>query len=142
MTLVRDLMVQVEPVSPNDPIFVALESMRRQKTTFVPVVRPDGTLHGLVTEGDLVRLVYRATRERSETVPHWIKGAGRQVLRVQPLQEVVTRELDTIGPDSTLEDAAELMVRNHRKVLPVLVDGRPVGYLLRSAVVDRLIGEQ
>ena len=142
MTLVRDAMIQVEPLSPNDPIFMALQSMRTQGTPFVPVVRSDGTLYGLVTEGDLIRLIYRATRERSESVPHWIRGAGRHVLMVQSLREVVTRELDTIGPDSPLEEAAELMVQTHRKVLPVLVDGRPVGYLLRSAVVDRLIGEQ
>ena len=141
MTLVRDAMIQVEPLSPNDPIFVALESMRKQKITFIPVVRPDGTLYGLVTEGDLVRLIFRATRERSETVPRWIRGAGRQVLLVQSLKEVVTRDLDTIDPDSTLEDAAELMVRNHRKVLPVLVDGRPVGYLLRSTVVDSIFSQ-
>lgn len=141
MTLVRDAMIQVEPLSPNDPIFVALQAMRKQRLPFVPVVRSDGTLYGLVTEGDLVRLIYRATRESGEGVPHWIRGAGRQVLLVQSVKEVVTRELDTIGPDIPLEDAAELMVRNHRKVLPVVADGRPMGYLMRSAVVDHLIGE-
>ncbi len=141
MTLVRDAMIQVEPLSPNDPIFVALQAMRKQRLPFVPVVRSDGTLYGLVTEGDLVRLIYRATRESGESVPHWIRGAGRQVLLVQSVKEVVTRELDTIGPDIPLEDAAELMVRNHRKVLPVVADGRPIGYLMRSAVVDHLIGE-
>ncbi|BAD42188.1 CBS domain-containing protein [Symbiobacterium thermophilum] len=141
MTLVRDAMIQVEPLSPNDPIFVALQAMRKQRLPFVPVVRSDGTLYGLVTEGDLVRLIYRATRESGESVPHWIRGAGRQVLLVQSVKEVVTRELDTIGPDIPLEDAAELMVRNHRKVLPVVADGRPMGYLMRSAVVDHLIGE-
>jgi len=141
MALVRDAMIQVEPVSPNDPIFVALQVMRKQQLPFVPVVRADGTLYGLVTEGDLIRLIYRATRERSDTVPDWIRGAGRQVLLVQSLKEVVTRDLDTIGPDSPLEDAAELMVRNRRKVLPVVENGRPVGYLLRSAVIDSLIGE-
>ncbi|MFB5082591.1 CBS domain-containing protein [Symbiobacterium thermophilum] len=141
MTLVRDAMIQVEPLSPNDPIFVALQAMRKQRLPFVPVVRSDGTLYGLVTEGDLVRLIYRATRESGESVPHWIRGAGRQVLLVQSVKEVVTRELDTIGPDIPLEDAAELMVRNHRKVLPVVADGRPMGYLMRSAVVDHLMGE-
>ena len=140
MTLVRDAMIQVEPLSPNDPIFVALQAMRKQRLPFVPVVRSDGTLYGVVTEGDLVRLIYRATRESSDSVPEWIRGAGRQVLLVQSLREVVTRELDTIDPDSSLEEAAELMVRKHRKVLPVLVDGRPVGYLMRSAVIDHLIG--
>ncbi|MEW8977162.1 MAG: CBS domain-containing protein [Symbiobacterium sp.] len=140
MTRVRDAMIQVPPLSPTDPIFMALKAMRTNNLTFVPVVSGDGTLYGLVTEGDLIRLVWRATRADSDTVPTWIRGAGRELLLVQPLREVVTRQLDTISPDVTLEEAAEMMLRQHRKVLPVVEQGKPVGYLTRSVIIDHLIG--
>lgn len=140
MTTVREAMIQVPPLSGTDPIFVALRQMRARNLAFVPVVSGDGSLYGLVTEGDLIRLIYRATREQSDTVPRWIRGAGRDLLIVQSLKEVVTRQLDTIGPDATLEEAAEVMLRSQRKVLPVIEDGKPVGYLTRSAIIDHLIG--
>lgn len=140
MTLVRDAMIQVPPLSATDPIFVALRAMREHKVPFVPILRSDGGLYGLVTEGDLIRLIYRATREQSDTVPRWIKGAGSELLQVQSVREVVTRELDTIAPDVSLEEAAEVMFSRHRKVLPVIADGKPVGYLTRAAIIDHLIG--
>ncbi|MBP2018880.1 CBS domain-containing protein [Symbiobacterium terraclitae] len=140
MTLVRDAMIQVPALSATDPIFLALRAMREQKVPFVPVVRSDGSLYGLVTEGDLIRLIYRATREQSDTVPRWIRGAGRDLLQFQSLREVVTRQLDTVAPDLSLEEAAELMFSHNRKVLPVVVDGKPVGYLTRTAIIDHLIG--
>jgi len=140
MSLVRDAMIQVPPLSATDPIFVALRAMREHKVPFAPVVRGDGSLYGLVTEGDLIRLIFRATREQSEAVPRWIRGAGRELLQVQSVREVVTRDLDTIAPDASLEEAAEMMFSRHRKVLPVVEEGKPVGYLTRTAIIDHLIG--
>jgi len=139
MACVRDAMIQVRSLSSSDPIFMALRAMRSQDLQFVPVLNRDGTLYGLVTEGDLIRLIYRATRGHSEPVPDWIRGAGRNLLQVQPVAEVVTRKLDTIGPDRSLEEAAEVMLRTGRKVLPVIENGRPVGYLTRAAIIDHLI---
>ena len=138
-TTVRDAMIQVPSLSSTDPIFLALRTMREHSLPFVPVHNHDGSLYGLVTEGDLIRLIHRATREQSDTVPRWIRGAGRDLLKIQSIKEVVTKQLDTIHPDQSLEEAAELMLRNQRKVLPVVEEGRPVGYLTRSAIIDHLI---
>lgn len=140
MTTVREAMIQVSPLSGTDPIFIALRQMRAHNLPFIPVLAGDGSLYGLVTEGDLIRLIYRATREQSDSVPRWIKGAGWDLLKVQSVKEVVTKQLDTIGPDRTLEEAAEMMLRNQRKVLPVIENGKPIGYLTRSAIIDHLIG--
>lgn len=140
MTRARDAMIQVKSISTGDPIFVALREMRAQNLQFLPVVAADGSLYGLVSEGDLIRLIYRATRENSGTVPRWIQGASRELLGFQSIKEVVTRELDVVTPETPLEEAAELMLRNHRKVLPVVEAGKPVGYLTRTAIIDLLIG--
>jgi CBS domain-containing protein len=140
MALVRDAMIQVAPIRATDPIFLALQEMRERRLSFLPVTREDGTLYGLVTEGDLIRLIYRATRGADASVPRWLQGAGRELLAVQSVREVITREVETISPDATLEEAAERMLRNHRKVLPVVESGKPVGYLTRSAIIDMLLG--
>lgn len=140
MATTREVMIQVEPISSVEPIFIALREMRGRNLQFLPVVNGDGTLYGLVTEGDLIRLIYRATRENSGTVPRWIQGASRDLLSFQSIKEVVTKNLDTIGPDTPLEEAAELMLQGHRKVLPVVENGKPIGYLTRSIIIDHLIG--
>lgn len=139
MLIVRDAMLQVTPIRPSDPVFVALDEMNKQGIGFMPVVQDDGSLYGMVTEGDLIRLLHRSTLGADETVPKWLRGVGKTLLRVQSIKEVLTRTVDTIGPDQTLEEAAEMMLRANRKVLPVVENGQVIGYLTRAAIINLLI---
>lgn len=139
---VRDAMIQVERTArPSHPVALALRMMREQNIGFLPVIADNGSLYGIVTEGDLVRLIHRTlTEENGQPTPFWLRGATREMLQVLPIREVVSRQVDTIGPDAFLEEAAEIMFSRHRRVLPVVdADGKVLGYLTRTAIIDMLI---
>jgi arabinose-5-phosphate isomerase len=86
----------------------------------VIVVQNDGTLAGIVTDGDLRR--------------HW-----RPDLPSVPVAEVMTRTPRTIAPDALLAKALEIQETARITALIVVEDGRPVGLvhfldLLRAGV--------
>lgn len=140
MSTVRDYMIQSDSVRASTPVMLALRSMRERNLGFLPVHREDGQFMGIVTEGDLIRLIYRSLQDPdARMVPAWLRGADKQLLSIQPIKEVVTRELDTVSPDTSLEEAAAIMFEKGRRLLPVLEGGKPIGYLTRSVIVDILI---
>lgn len=52
-------------------------------------------------------------------------------------KDVMTREVISIGPESTVLEAAELMLKNRISAVPVIADGRLVGILSEGDLVHR-----
>ena len=50
-------------------------------------------------------------------------------MRNQPIERIMTTPAWTIGPESTLEEAARLMARERLHHLPVVEAGRLVGII-------------
>jgi len=51
------------------------------------------------------------------------------------VEEIMTKELITISPDKTLEEAADLMTEKKIKKLPVVHEGRLVGIVTATDLV-------
>ena len=79
----------------------------------VPVEDDDGKLVGLVSYRRLLRLLARDLVKRSEAPV--------------PVTEVMSRDVVTVGPDTTTLEAIELMRREKVACLPVVTEGRLVG---------------
>ena len=115
---VRDAMSrEVRIAAPTDWVVDAAQTMKDEDVGSVPVV--DGEhLVAILTDRDIVMRTVAA--------------------RVDPgtvrVGEIATSELVTIGPDQSLEEAAELMGRNQVRRLPVVEDGRLVGMLAQADV--------
>lgn len=58
-------------------------------------------------------------------------------MRNQPIERIMTTPAWTIGPDSTLEEAARLMARERLHHLPVVQDGRLAGIVSASDLIGR-----
>jgi CBS domain-containing protein len=108
---VADLMVKdVLTVGPSDTIGEAAEKMHDANVGAVVVVEDMVRIVGIVTERDLVRAVAQRVRGAEARVRQWM-----------------TPDPVTIDPDTTIEDAAQVMFDNNFRHLPVVKDGRPLG---------------
>jgi len=102
-------------VAPGAPLRDVIIAMTRRPLGAACVVAEDGSLAGLITDGDLRRAL--STHEE---------------IRGLKASDAMTRTPVTIGPDASLGDALELMERRESQisVLPVVdADGRALGLL-------------
>jgi CBS domain-containing protein len=104
-----------------DETFIdVLSKMVRYNVGAVPVVTRDEKVFGIITEKDVVN--HLAEKVTGKTV-----------------EEVMTRDVVTIGPNATLYDALKTMVSNGFRRLPVIDDGGLRGMLVAMDVV-RFLG--
>jgi CBS domain-containing protein len=104
-----------------DETFIdVLSKMVRYNVGAVPVVTRDEKVFGIITEKDVVN--HLAEKITGKTV-----------------EEVMTRDVVTIGSNATLYDALKTMVSNGFRRLPVVDDGELKGVLVAMDVV-RFLG--
>src|ERR1041384_1399185 len=111
METVEDLMVRdVLTVDPSDTIGEAAEKMNAASVGAVVVGEDFVRIVGIVTERDLLRAVASRARAAEARVRQWM-----------------TLDPVTIDPDTTIDEAAEIMFEHNFRHLPVVKDGRPLG---------------
>ena len=126
----------VVTVKCQDSIRHARELMEQHRINQLPVVA-DGRLVGLVTDRDL--------RDAFPSVFDTVPRAGRRPARpgadpaTIPVEDVMTLEVMTLGPGALLADAACLMRRERIGAVPIVDDGRLVGIVTRSDVLDAFV---
>jgi CBS domain-containing protein len=109
----------------------------------VPVLDRHGQLVGIVTEGDLLRRVETGSERRRSPWSHWflanshlaaeyIKSHARRV------EDVMTREVVSVGELASLGEIAELMETKRIKRVPVEQDGKIVGIVSRADLLQLL----
>lgn len=94
-----------------DNIYELAVKMKQHDIGFIPVVEGK-KLIGVVTDRDLVIRGYAAKHSGSTAV-----------------EEVITKDVDTITSDTTTDDAANLMASKQIRRLPVVDNGELVGVL-------------
>src|SRR6185369_16250528 len=102
-------------VSPNTSVQDVVSALRDHELPGVPVVDADGRVVGMVTETDLVL----PDEDGDLHIPHYINLFGGTVF-LEPLSrfegrlrkafaadaaDMMTRDPDTVGPDSTVREA-------------------------------------
>jgi len=135
--LVREVM-STSPVTVHvgSTVQSALQTMASARVTSLPVVSRHGRLHGIVSEADLIR-------DRVPADPRMHATAHLDTLVDQHLlvDEVMTRHVVTVGPDTDMLDAVDLLTSTTVKSVPVVdKTGRVLGMLSRSDVVRSLAG--
>jgi CBS domain-containing protein len=130
-------------VAEDAPIVEAIRLMLQRKFSGLPVVDKTGALVGIVTEGDLLRRVETGTQRKR---PRWIEfliGSGRLASEYvqasgRKVQEVMSRDVQTIGEDASLDEIVALMEQHRIKRLPVVRDGKVVGIVTRANLLRAL----
>ncbi len=121
---VVDLMTtDVITVSRETGIRDAARLMFRNRVSGLPVTSPDGSLVGIITEADFLRLEV----ERQEGSTDLGETVG----------DVMSDGVVTTGPDTEVYDAAKMMTFQDIKRLPVVdEDSRLLGIISRADIVS------
>lgn len=138
---VRDVMSrEVIAVQPADALEKVASKMRLLKVSGFPVVSEFGALEGVVTERDLGRglsrrglgagppasfldlLAHGAPMEDQETL-----AVLRGRLRQMHVDAVMSRQVTTVGPDTSVREAGRLLAERGLHRLPVVDKGIVVG---------------
>ena len=133
----RDVMVSnVITVGPDTPVREAANTLVKHQISALPVVNKDGELVGIISEGDLMRRpeldtdyrrswwleLFSDTDKSNETIAsEYVKTHGRRV------RDVMTREVITAKPGTSLREIADLLERNRIKRVPIVAN-REIGW--------------
>jgi CBS domain-containing protein len=126
--LVREVMTSpAVTVTPYTTAQEALRQLDECHITALPVVDDDGVVVGVVSEADLLALI--PDSQQSDPLLPVGTAATRRV------RELMTRPAVTVGADSQIAEAVELMRSTVIKSLPVVLNRRIVGVVSRSDLV-------
>lgn len=114
-------------ISPDTSIAEAMDLMKRENVRRFPVVDKDRKLVGVVTQTDLLH----ASPSAATSLTIW---EITYLLSQIKVREVMTRDVKTVTEDTTLEDAARIMVNNKIGSIVVVRDGMPVGIITESDI--------
>jgi CBS domain-containing membrane protein len=127
---VRDVMT-ADPTTlkRNDKLTLADDIMRLGRVRHLPVVDDDGqTLAGIVTQRDLFR-------DALAQALGYGKHAQRKILDTLAVKDVMTTDVVTTGPETSLVEAARILTERKIGCLPVVENGRLVGILTEGDFV-------
>ena len=132
--MVRDLMTEkVFSVRPGEDLARLVDLMDDIHVRHVPVVDDDRVIVGLVSQGDLVREVLHAPRD----LPF---SELRELLKHKNVRSIMTTDVETVEPDTRIEEAGQLMLDNKLGCLPVADGDRLVGILTEADFVKYTVG--
>lgn len=129
---VRDLMTpDVVTIAPDASLKEAARVLIDRKISGMPVVDADGTLKGIVTEGDVLH--QESIRHPATSLWSFFKSPEDPALSVS---DAMTSNVKSVSPDADHTEAARIMESNGVKRLPVVDrNGRLVGILSRADVL-------
>ena len=130
---VRDEMSSpVVTVPPDMPFQDALRLMQEKNFRRLPVVDEKGKLVGIVAERDLLY----ASPSPATSLSVWEMNYMLSKIKINRL---MSPEVITTTPDTTIEDAAHLMVKNRIGGLPVVEAGQVVGIITETDIFKTLV---
>ncbi len=102
-----------------DTISDAIKTMLRRNVSGFPIVNEDSTVIGIVSERDFVSLV-------------------ANIVTGKRLSDIMSRDVVTARPDTTVEEAAQLMISNDFTRVPIVQEGVMLGVVTTSDIVNYL----
>jgi CBS domain-containing protein len=141
----RDLMTR-DPVTipPDATLAMVARILGERGFSGAPVVDKDGTLLGMVTEGDLIRRIAAPEDQPRNWLREFLTPAGRQAAAFarthgQTVRDVMTGALVTAEEDTPIERIAKAMEERGIRRVPVVRDGKLVGIVSRADLIRALL---
>lgn len=140
----QDVMTtNVVTVKPDLSVRDAATLLLERHISGAPVLAADGSLIGIISEGDLLRRVEIGTHETRR--PRWLDFfAAREEANAYVkshalnVEDVMTRDVISVSEEDSLSTIASLMETRGVKRVPVLRDGRLVGIVSRANLLQAL----
>ncbi|HEY3908257.1 MAG TPA: CBS domain-containing protein [Stellaceae bacterium] len=142
--LASDVMTRdIVSIGPGAPIREALRLMLDRKISGLPVVDGAGKLVGILTEGDLLHRSEIATERHRWHWLEFVMGPARMAEEYvkthgRVIEELMTREVVTVGGDTPLGEIVALMERRRIKRVPVIDGDALVGIVSRADLLAAL----
>jgi CBS-domain-containing membrane protein len=139
-----DVMVtNVITVGPEASVHDVARILLDARISGLPVVSKTGELLGIVSEGDLMHRVEAGTGRRRSW---WLAAFfGKEALAAEFVKEharrvtdVMTRDVITAAPDTSLSTIARLLEKNAIKRVPIVKDRKVVGIVSRANLLQAL----
>src|SRR5690349_4483082 len=108
---------KVVTISPQATIDEAVSLLLDHRVSGLPVVDKDNRLLGVITEIDIIDLVYKADIETSRVGDH------------------MTRDVRTVEATTSIDEAASIFCGQPIRRLPVIRDGRLIGIISRRDLI-------
>lgn len=155
MKTVKEFMNKdVISLSPDDTVFDAAKLLAQLKIAGAPVVK-DEKVVGIISISDVVKFINIKLGKLPVIDSPGLGSLILALAQMQKLQldfkkeldkitrskveEVMTKNVITTSPSSTLLEAAELMEKHDVNRLPVVSEGKLVGIVTRADLVSALI---
>ena len=144
----RDIMsTKVVTVSPATSVRDIAELMIEKHVSGLPVLNDNGTLVGMVSEGDLLRRPEIGTEKPRRRWVSFFIGVDKQAREFTKSHalragDVMTEQVIHVSEDTPLGDVVGLMEKHNIKRLPVLSDGKLVGIVSRVDLLRALAARQ
>ena len=108
-------------VDKDTEIYEAIRIMVESNITGLPVVNEDQTLAGIITEKDVLKLLYGF-----EDVPDTVGG-------------FMTEQVICFDQEDSLIDIADSFIKNYFRRVPILDKGRLVGIISRKDIIGYIL---
>lgn len=141
----RDVMTRnVVSIDPDATVLQAARLMLQHRISGLPVIDADGTLVGVLSEGDFLRRRETETERRRSRWLEFLMGPGRIAAEYShthgsKVGEVMTQDVRTADEDSALEDIVEMMERHRIKRVPIMRGGKVAGIVTRSNLMHAMV---
>jgi len=112
-------------VEPDAPVLEAIRAMAAHHVGALLVMQGEA-LRGIVSERDYARKVILLGRSSADT----------------PVRDIMTAELITVSPDTTVQTCMQLVTERRVRHLPVLEGARVLGIVSIGDLVKAVIAEQ
>jgi CBS domain-containing protein len=134
---VRDVMSdQPMTVEADAPLKDVARTLVRTGLGALPVVEEDGRVIGMVSEREVIRYLLHV---QAFTGPD-ARVASPLAIGSRTVRDVMTRQVLCVSPEQPIAEVASLMSNKDVDRVPVIREGRLVGFLTRGDIVRKLIG--
>lgn len=110
-------------VTPKHTVLDALHLLAERDIGVLPVVNDEGILVGIFSERDYARRVILLGRASKDTL----------------ISQVMTQNVETVGPDDSVEDCMKIVVDKGFRHLPVIEDDELIGVVSANDLLAEVI---
>lgn len=108
-------------VKKDTPIYDAIELLLHNNITGLPVVDDENNLVGIITEKDVLKLLYANIKDDST------------------VEQFMTKDVFIFNENDNLTDVAECFIRNHFRRVPILKNGKITGILSKKDIIAYIL---